>query len=189
RVPYLGKRGITEEVQRIFGIGYDKENKAVMIPWTDYKGNIVNLKFRSTATKMFWYHKEGQPLRYHLFGLHLICKKKITRVFCTESETDAMYLWSIGVPAIAFGRAGMSPEQKKLLLRSPIEELVIASDNDKAGRAFAERLRQELIGIIVVENLSFPIKYKDVNDIPMKELLSTIEKNVEKKSFYMFLQL
>ncbi|MGV2794872.1 DNA primase, partial [Clostridium perfringens] len=99
------------------------------------------------------------------------------------------YLWSIGVPAIAFGRAGMSPEQKKLLLRSPIEELVIASDNDKAGRAFAERLRQELIGLIVVENLSFPIKYKDVNDIPMKELLSTIEKNVEKKSFYMFLQL
>lgn len=179
RVKYLENRGISEEVQRMFKIGYDKELKAVMIPWADKNGNIINLKFRSITGKRFWYHAEGQRIKQHVFGLNIVHQRNCKRVFCTESETDAMYLWTLGVPAVAFGSANMSTRQRELILRSPIEELVIATDNDGAGNRFAEQLVTELGGHISTPRLVFPQIYKDVNDIPKGELYDIVEKNVE----------
>lgn len=188
RVRYLLDRGITEEVHRLFQIGYDKENKAVMIPWHNSRGEIINMKFRSIRQKRFWYHPEGQRIKQYVYGLHIIIRRGITRVFCTESETDALYLWSQGIPAIAFGGANMSEAQKKLILNSPIEELVVATDNDAVGKKFAERLEKELGGYIVLSRFNFPEKYKDVNDIPSKEIITMVQENVEILSIRMKLR-
>ena len=178
RINYLTNRGITEKVQRAFQIGYDKENKAVMIPWHDHKGNVINMKFRSINQKKFWYHPEGQRIKNNVYGLHFIKKHNIKRVFAVESETDALYLWSHGVPAIAFGGASMGENQKLLLLRSPIEEFVIATDNDAVGRRFAKSLQRELSTEFDIFLLEFPEKYKDMNDIPSEELGRICKENV-----------
>lgn len=170
RVNYLTSRGITEKIQRAFQIGYDRENKAVMIPWHDHQGNVINMKFRSILHKKFWYHPEGQRIKQHVYGLHFIKKHNIKRVFAVESETDALYLWSHGVPAIAFGGASMSEDQKRLLIRSPIEEFVIATDNDAVGRRFAKTLQEELSTHFDIFMLDFPECYKDMNDIPSEEI-------------------
>lgn len=180
RVPYLTSRGISEKIQRAFQIGYDKETKAVMIPWHDHRGNVINLKFRSINQKRFWYHEEGQRIKNHIYGLHFIKKHNIKRVFAVESETDALYLWTQGIPAIAFGRAGMSEEQKQLLLRSPIEEFVIATDNDAVGRRFADTLCRELSAVFDIFIFDFPKVYKDMNDIPELEILELSRKNIRK---------
>ena len=45
-----------------------------------------------------------------------------------------MYLWSYGIPAIALGSANLSRRQQTLLQASPIEEMVLAFDNDGAGK-------------------------------------------------------
>lgn len=188
RVNYLTKRGISEKVQRAFKIGYDKEHKAVMIPWFDKAGNVINMKFRSIEHKRFWYHAEGQRIKQHLYGLNFVYQYGCTTVALTESETDALYLWSIGVPAIATGGANLSKRQRELLINSPVEILLIATDNDSVGRLFAEQLTSQLLPYMGVKRLEIPQKYKDVNEVPAEELTVFVQENVVNRSISLEIQ-
>jgi DNA primase len=171
RNPYLTNRGIAEKVQRAFKVGYDRESQAVVIAWMDKHGQIINLKFRSIRDKRFWYLPDGQPIKQHIFGLNFIFKMNIKTVYAVESETDCMYLWSHGIPAIAFGSASMSKQQEKLLINSPIESLVIATDADKAGWRFKMDLIRRLQGVLELWEMPMPRGCKDVNDIPAHKMM------------------
>lgn len=188
RVSYLSQRGISEKIQKAFSIGYDTVNKAVMIPWHDVAGNIVNLKFRSIHTKRFWYHPEGQRVKNHIFGLYFVHKHKFETVVAVESETDALYCWSLGIPAIAFGKARMSDKQKELVLRSPIKTLILGTDNDGAGQLFREQLTRELLPYLELQDLPIPEKYKDLNDMEAVELTGLLSKKLEIRSIPMQLK-
>lgn len=166
RHPYLANRGISETVQRAFRIGYDRQAKAVMMPWTNKDGQVVNMKFRSVETKKFWYHSEGQRVKYHLFGLDKILKHNHKTVYVCESEIDALKLWTHGLPAVATGTASMSDIQKQLLLNSPVETLVIAADNDQQGYKFKRQLIQNFTGIFKLGQVKFQSDWKDIGDIP-----------------------
>ncbi|MFR7272426.1 toprim domain-containing protein [Streptococcus pneumoniae] len=171
RSPYLEKRGISEKVQRAFRIGYDKSSKAVSFPWQDINGNIVNIKFRSTTSKQFFYYPKGQQLRNHIYGLHFIYRLKSEIVFLVESEIDALYLWTHGFPAIAIGGSKISDKRKQLLLRSPIKRLVLATDNDAVGNEIREKVTEMLIGSKEIYEIHFPENVKDVNDLSPDELI------------------
>ena len=166
RHPYLTNRGISEKTQRAFKIGYDMDNKAVMIPWMDKKGQIVNVKFRSIENKRFFYIKGGQRIKDHLFGLNFIYKLNCKEVVIVESETDCMYLWSMGIPAIACGTASLSEAQSDLLKQSPIESIILGTDNDVAGIRFKDFLKKHLTGSMKVFDIKIPDQYKDINDMP-----------------------
>jgi DNA primase len=169
---YLNSRGISEKVQRAFKIGYDKKGKAVAIPWFDTEGNIINVKFRSVSTKRFYYFPTGQAIKNHLYGMHFVFKLGLKRVFIVESEIDALYLWSCGFPAIALGGSNISAAQQRLILRSPIEELVIATDNDAVGRQIRERIINEFVGYTTLHDLILPTTVKDVNELSPTRLKS-----------------
>ena len=62
RHPYLGERGISEEVQRQMKIGYDRFRQAVVIPWFDTNGRLVNIKYRKVSSKVFWYERMESQL-------------------------------------------------------------------------------------------------------------------------------
>lgn len=172
---YLTNRGISEKVQRSFKIGYDKKNGAIVIPWFDVKGNMVNFKFRAIKDKYFWYHEGGQPIKTNVYGLHFIHKLGIKKVYVCESETDCMYLWTNGFPAIALGGANLSAKQRQLILNSPIETLVIATDNDSAGKRISRSLIRQFAGLIDLHEITIPKQYKDVNDIPVTMLKDVCE--------------
>ena len=176
RHPYLRDRGISEQIQRYFRVGYDKENKAITICWYDKNGNIVNIKYRSVKDKRFWYHKEGQPIKQHLFGLSIVQKKGIKQVYAVESETDAMYIMSQGKAAIAFGGASMSSKQKELILGSSIESIIIATDNDIAGQRFRSQLINEFSGLIDLKEIYIPERFKDINEIQSKLVVNVLDK-------------
>lgn len=176
RHPYLTKRGIEEKVQKAFKIGYDKEHQAVVIVWHDKDGNMINFKFRSVKDKRFWYLSDGQPIKQHIFGLHFIHKMNLKTVFAVESETDAMYLWSWGVPAIALGSAHMSEKQEKLILNSPITDLVLAFDRDKAGFRCRADVKKRLMGKVELWEMPIPDGCKDVNDIPEDKIMEATGK-------------
>ncbi|MGG4390500.1 toprim domain-containing protein [Priestia megaterium] len=165
RNPYLTNRGIAEKVQRAFKIGYDQKGKGIVIPWMDKQGQIVNLKFRSVTDKRFWYLSDGQPIKQHIYGLHFIFKMNVKTVFVVESETDCLYLWSHGIPAIALGSASLSKAQEKLLINSPIESLVLAFDADKAGYRCKMDCIKRLQGVMELWEMPMPRGCKDVNDI------------------------
>jgi DNA primase len=161
---YLKGRGISERVQEILQTGQDDKHDAVSFAWHNIKGEVVNIKYRSTKEKYFWY-AEGQPIKYHVFALWLVKKLKKDTAFIVESEVDALFLWSLGIPAIALGRAGMSEYQKELILSSGIKTLVIATDNDKAGRRAGLEIIRELNGLLSIHAIDFPDNVKDVNDM------------------------
>ncbi|MDQ0976593.1 DNA primase [Neobacillus niacini] len=170
RSPYLAGRGISEKVQRAFKIGFDKKAKAVAFAWHDYKGNIINVKFRSTKTKQFFYYPEGQAIANHFYGMHFIYKLGIEKAFIVESEIDALYLWSHGFPAIALGNSKFNDARKQLLLRSPIKTLVIASDNDQVGREVRDKIVKAVVGYKDLHEIVFPDYAKDVNDLKPEQL-------------------
>ncbi|MEH7117230.1 toprim domain-containing protein [Neobacillus vireti] len=176
RNPYLTNRGITEKVQRAFKIGYDTKGQAVVICWHDKHGQIINLKFRSIKDKRFWYLEDGQPIKQHVFGLHFIFKMNLKTAYVVESETDCMYLWSHGIPAIALGSASMSKAQEKLIIGSPIENLVLAFDADKAGWRCRKDVEKRLMGSLNLWAMDMPKGCKDVNDIPANKLIEATGK-------------
>jgi 5S rRNA maturation endonuclease (ribonuclease M5) len=172
------KRGIEEIYQRALKIGYDPEKEAVSFPIFDKHGKLINIKFRSVKSKIFWYYNNN-PVREHLYLLDLILKKKSKRVFLVESEIDAITLFKNGFPAVAVMGSSLTKKQKRLILDSGIETLVLATDNDKAGRRLAKSIHGQLGGLLNIEEMTFPEHFKDVNDIPTDELIQYANNTVE----------
>jgi hypothetical protein len=163
--PYLERRGIPQNVQRAFDVGYDPTTKSVVLVWHDMKGRIVSWKHRNVHNKFFWYVKGGQMIRNHLYGIHWVVKRGFKRIWIVESEIDALTLWSQGIPAVAIGTSYLSPEKKNIILKAGIEELVIATDNDKDGRKARRSIIEALSGLVRLEEVDWGgMKHKDIND-------------------------
>ncbi|MCY8048432.1 toprim domain-containing protein [Bacillus haynesii] len=173
---YLSGRGVSVKVQEVMQTGRDDKHNAVSFAWHNKNGDVVNIKFRSEKEKYFWY-ADGQPIKYHVFGLFLVRRLKKETVFVVESEIDALYLWSNGFPAIALGRAGMSDAQRDLILNSGIKTLVIATDNDRAGRRAGLEIISALNGYMDIHTIDFPDNVKDVNDIKPDTLKGICKKH------------
>jgi DNA primase len=168
---YLLNRGISEEVQKEYIIGYDKESKAVAFFWLDaFTGKVVNVKFRSVKGKQFFYIKGGQKVSEHVFGLYQVIKGGHKKVYVVESETDALYLVTNGIPAIALGGSFLSESQRRKLLLSGIETFVIATDRDKAGDRIRESLKKELAGHCEVLEVTLPDYANDINDVKKEDI-------------------
>lgn len=170
RHPYLARRGITPEVQRLFCIGYDKEHEAIAMPWFNNDKRVINVKYRSIRYKQFFYEQDGQLTRNYVYGLPQCKALGYKDVAIVESEIDCMYLWSNGIPAVAMGHAGINKNQIQLLLNAGIETVTFASDNDEAGERFRVEMRKKLPKLFTCYELEIPYMYKDVNDIPQREL-------------------
>lgn len=167
---YLYNRGISHKIQESFETGIGRNGDAVALPWHDIFGRIINVKYRSMEGKQFWFTKDGQPIKNHVYGLFLIKQLGIKEAWAVESEIDALYLWSNGIPAIAFGGASMNEVQKNLVLNSGIERLVGATDNDVVGQRFGKVLFEEFGGFLKVYKFEIPKGKKDVNELSPEEL-------------------
>lgn len=170
RHPYLARRGISKEVQHLFLVGYDKEHEVIALPWISTKKEIINIKYRSIRYKQFFYEQGGQLTKNYVYGLAQCIHKGYKDVVIVESEIDCMYLWSNGIPSVAMGHAGINKTQINLLANAGVETVTIASDNDQAGYRFRESMEKNLPRYFTVMSLDFPMCYKDVNEIPSREL-------------------
>ena len=194
RHPYLGERGISEEVQRLCQIGYDQRSNTVTIPWFNADGSLGNIKYRRVNEKTFWYLTKcpaclgdkiirkgrvyncascgiitenplrGRPIREMVYALNLVYERKIKRAAIVEAEIDAMTLWTAGMPAIATGGTAFTATKRDLIIRSPIEEIIVIRDNDRAGRDWQRRVIAELSPYMSVRIATIPSRYKDVNE-------------------------
>lgn len=164
RHPYLGNRGISEPVQRLMRIGYDRERNAIVIPWFNADGTLGAVKYRRVDTKAFWYERGGRPIREMVYGIDIVYSRRLRRVAVVEAEVDAMTLMTAGMPAIATGGAQFGDVKRDIILRSPIEEVVLFRDNDAAGRAWRNQVYEALRGKVGVSIALVPRFHKDVNE-------------------------
>lgn len=162
RHPYLGRRGISEAAQRLFSVGYDRATRAISMPWFHADGSLAAIKYRSVTHKAFWYHAGGAPVYDLIYGIDNVYKYGWREVFLCESETDAMAAVTAGCNAIAAGGASFKGARRDLIVKSSIECVYIAADNDEAGNKFAEEVIAQLAGHVKLFRVRFGEDEKDV---------------------------
>jgi DNA primase len=170
---YLYSRGISTEVQKLFGTFQTTlDNKEVVgMGWYNRNGKLINIKYRNTEDKKFFYAEKGEPIKKHIFGLSQVMNEQAQEIWIVESEIDALYLWSCGLYAVALGRASVNESQLKLLRKTGASSIVIATDNDTVGRAIHDTLIQELSPYFSLKSFVFPEGVKDVNDVEKNILI------------------
>lgn len=171
RHPYLGRRGISEAVQRKMRIGYDKRSGAVTIPWFLPDGRLANVKYRRTDSKIFWYQRGGVPVRELVYGIDVIYRERARTAVLVEGEIDAMYVMETGYHAIAVGGSAFTDAKADLIKRSTIDRLIVSTDNDEVGRRLRDDVIATLSGFVEIYCANLPEKYKDPNEVKcVKEL-------------------
>lgn len=163
---YLLKRGITADVQ--LQLGVRNGGNHIVIPWRGTDGRLSAVKHRSVNGKLFWYERGGAPLRDLLWGLDVVFAERAKVAVLAEAEIDAMSWRVAGVPAIANGGVAFNAAKRDLIIRSPIEELIIATDNDKAGEKLRAEVEQELRGYVRVRQAHVLAEVKDANEALVK---------------------
>lgn len=167
RHPYLVRRCVSERVQRMMRVGYDRESRAITIPWFAPDGRLVAIKYRKVNSKVFWYARGGRPIRECVYGIDIVYRTRAKTVVLCESEIDAMSAMAVGFPAVAVGGASISREQAEAIIRSPIESIVVAADNDDAGMKLLENVYNKLCGYV-------DMSYVDWGDYEVKDINETL---------------
>jgi DNA primase len=180
---YLKKRGISERVQRQMGVLYDRESRAAVIPWRLAKNNLANVKFRTVYGKTFWYYKGGRPIRELVYGID---RAQATTIIC-EAEIDAMSWVEAGYAAVAVGGASFNKWKRDIILRSPIEELIIATDNDKAGGKLRKEIEVAMKGHVRVRQAYVRADCKDANEALVKFGVDSLRKSIDKSEGVSFM--
>jgi len=163
---YLEWRGIGQATQEVYGIGYGRQKGFTALPWRTPDGRLANVMYRATRGKVFFYEKGGMPRRKLLYGIDVIKRTGVRTAALCEAPIDALswYEASAGeLVGIAAGGVTLSQEQADLIKRSPIETIILAGDNDKAGEKFNEEVFRKLSGHIRLKRVSYGV-YKDMNE-------------------------
>ena len=172
--PYMYERKLDLETIRKFDIGYDKEHNCITFPNKDPNGNILFIATRNINNKFFHYPSDVDKPLYGMYEINREIKhgNDIKEVYICESMLDALVIWRYGKYAIALNGTG-SQYQYDLLRKSDFRVLILATDNDEAGKKARERLKKAIKNKIIKE-----IDYdsygncKDINDMTEEQFLN-----------------
>ena len=170
--PYMWRRRMTPEVIDIFDIGYDKKTQSITFPVRDRKGVCLFVARRSVNTKFFNYPEGVTKPVYGLYELYQLDKFPNEVIVC-ESMIDAITCWVYGKYAVALNGLGNSVQMVQLS-QMPCRHLILATDNDEAGRMARKRIRKYVRGKIITQ-IVFPEGKKDINDLTKEEFDSLEE--------------
>ena len=159
---YFSNRGLSQKTIDMFNLGYDAEKNLVTIPYNpDCKG-YVDRVLRDSNSK---YYKHGNEL----FNINALLTDEINFVFVTEGQIDAMSFMEIGLDAVGLGGVNEISKLVEQLKNNPCDKiLVLALDNDKAGRRATGKFIEELAEAELDQNYIVRSdlygKYKDANE-------------------------
>lgn len=171
---YFIKRGLSKKIIEKFNLGYDPEKNLVTIPFNpDCKGYVDRVLWGSDSK----YYKHGNEL----FNINALLTGDRDFVFITEGQIDAMSFMEIGLDAVGLGGVNeVSKLVNQLKECSCDKTLVLALDNDKAGRRATGKFIEEIAeaGLdqqyIVISDL-YGV-YKDANEYLVADKGGFIEK-------------
>lgn len=166
---YLNRRGISLDRAQVELLGFDPEyyfagcgnRAAIIIPTGAYSYVARNIDPNAPETAR--YRKKGQTV---LFGGTSLPFAK-TPVFVTEGELDAISIRAAGGEAVALGSTANTALLIEAVKRDkPVQPLVLALDNDKAGAAATEKLKAALEQLQIVFTLPAGLygDHKDANE-------------------------
>ena len=164
---YMWKRKLSKEIVDLFEVGYDPERQTLVFPVRDEQGRLRFITRRSVNKHLFMIPPHVEKPVYLLY---YILQNNITSVAVAESQINALYLWSCGIPAVAlFGTGGK--QQYEILRKSGIRCFNLFFDGDYAGKRGAERFKKNMPKDVIINEYLVP-KNKDVNDLTKEEIFS-----------------
>lgn len=181
---YLKDRGIPKEVQQYFHVGRSTEGIKyyVSLGWRNRYGKTNAIKYRSTRGKKFFYHEDGIPIRFLLFGHYEYLQNYTEELIICEAEIDVLSWRTAGYNAVAIGSAKPSRHQIETLKTIGATEYILAGDFDDSGVAFNSRLYKALGAHGAVTYLVQPTTdVKDANDILVKYGVAGLRDVYEKR--------
>lgn len=161
--PYMTKRGISEETQKEFAIGYGEGLKGfTAIPWYTVDGRLANIKYRSTGGKKFFYESGATPVSELVYGLDTA--KEYEEVVVVEGEVDALSWWTAGIPSIALGGAHINGKQSGQIIRQGFKRIYLGGDNDKQGKKLNRLVEGKLKRYAMIYSIDYG-EEKDANEV------------------------
>lgn len=180
--PYWEKRGIVDDdIIELFDLGYDKHSHCITFPVRDISGNCLFVARRNVKTKFFNYPKGVTKPLYGLYEFY--ADRKIggvdeldgdpRSILVCESMIDCILLWQAGHYAVALNGLGNNLQMKQLE-DLPCRELILATDNDKAGDDARDRIKSIVKGKIFSE-IIFPKGIKDIGECSAKQVKNILD--------------
>ena len=170
---YLYMRGLTDEIIDKFDIGYDQKTDSITFPVYGLDGECMFGARRSVKTKRFdlprdiekpLYAKSEIEIEYAQNMFHLL-----PEVYVCEGLFDCLRLWCNGKYAVAGFGCLFSEYQLKLLEELPTRKLILALDNDKAGRNAVLKIRKAIKNKLITEVI-IPNGKKDIGECTDEEI-------------------
>ena len=185
KTDYFINRGLSRETIDRFNLGYDAENKCVTIPYNpDCKGYVDRILYDGSNK----YYKHGNELFNikALYEYHTIDDifRNGGHVFVVEGQLDSLSFIEIGLDAVGLGGTNETTRLVNQLKEYPSNKvLILALDNDKAGRRATGKFIEELADAeinqkyIVISDLYG--EYKDANEFLVADRVGFIERMKE----------
>jgi hypothetical protein len=161
----LNARGLTEDGCAIYGVKWNKTNNSWITPIRDAESNkLLGWQEKSQTERFFRNRPTGVAKSKTLFGINAF---KGGTMVVVESPLDAVKLSSLGIfGAVSTFGAAVSNDQLQLMKRA--DKLIIAMDNDEAGRTASkdilDRSRKEGMECWFMSYNG--TDYKDIGDMP-----------------------
>lgn len=164
---YMWERKLSKDIVDKFEVGYDPKQNMLIFPVRDEKGKLRFITGRSVTSHRFMIPDDVDKPVYLLY---YIKQNNITRVAVCESQINALYMWSLGIPSVGLIGTG-SHEQIRTLKKSGIRIFDLYFDGDDGGDKGIARFVKE-IGNDVIVNIHRLPRNKDVNDLSYEEILN-----------------
>ena len=172
---YLNARGITDEIIEKYHIGYGEfyEKPWITIPIKDAKGKFSFIKLKRDPDDISNPDKgKCYPfgISAELYNWETLFEAKDHVVLC-EGEPDCLLLLAQGIPAVTSTGGAGTFKDEWVQNFAHLNKVYICYDNDKAGKAGAERVLKMFGGAAKLGIKTFKIDlsemeagYKDVTD-------------------------
>jgi DNA primase len=170
--PKYQARHLSDEVIRMFQLGYDPFEDELTIPLRTWRGHLLGVIRRRTDDQRPSYrYPKGIPIGKHLFGAWKI-RQRHRKVALVEGSLDAVACWDARVPSVALLGARLTDDQTRVLLRLGVPHVVVMTDADKAGQEAVDQIHSQLkdTGIAMSVGVYRPywVGCKDPGDLARK---------------------
>lgn len=163
--PYQFQRKLSKEIILKYKVGYDKETDSITFPVWDEHNRLKFITKRSVKTKQFFI---PQGVKKPVYLLNFMLKENRDTVFVCESQINALYMNTLGYPAVALIGTG-TRDQYEILNKSPIRHYILAFDGDEAGDKGITRFLSNIRKDVFVDVMLLP-RGKDCNDLTGEEI-------------------
>ena len=181
KTDYFQKRGISSESVLRFGLGYDIERNAIVIP---YNRTYTYYQTRCIEDKKFFKPKSEDAGAEPLYNAEALKMKNKTPIFIVESPLCAISIMQCGGMAISIcGTSGISKVITAVKKKAPKGALILCLDNDEPGQRASLELGDKLKELkITFITYNIADECKDPNELLQKNA-KKLQKNIEKAIF------